>query len=84
MVKIISDGRNKMFYTKCHKCATEFEYQLEDIKTEKTKSIISVGDEDIEAVRCPVCDEIIPSTLMTKEEYDRMFNHYPYNRCGVC
>lgn len=85
MVKIISDGKNKTFYAKCHKCATEFEYQLEDIKTEKVKSIISDKEEDIEAVRCPVCDEIMPSNLITKEEYDKMFNYHPYGGyCGVC
>ena len=73
MVKIVTNGKDKIFYTKCHKCSTEFEYQFEDVKTEKIKSLFGDSESDMEAVRCPVCNEPISATLLTKKEYDNMF-----------
>lgn len=75
MVKIISDGRNKTFYTKCINCATEFEYQLSDVKTEKTENAVF---NEIKTVKCPVCGEAESAMLLTKEEYDKMFERYTY------
>lgn len=84
MVKIISDGRNKTFYTKCMNCATDFEYQLSDVETVAAGHSHVIGNR---AVKCPSCGEFVDATLMTKEECDKILNHYPYGGyyggCGI-
>lgn len=83
MVKIISDGKIKTFYTKCLHCATDFTYQLEDVQTEKEEDSLF----EVKTVKCPSCEENEVATLLTKEEYGKMFLHYPYvghyGGCGV-
>lgn len=82
MVKIISDGKNKTFYTKCMNCATDFEYQLLDVETVAAGHLHVIGNR---AVKCPSCGEFVDATLMTKEECDSIFKRYPYGGyCGVC
>lgn len=74
MVKTITDGKTKIFYTKCLHCATEFTYQLEDVFTEKENDALF----EVKTVKCPSCGENETATLITKEEYDKMFVYYPY------
>ena len=82
MVKIILDGKDKIFYTKCPCCATEFEYQLSDVEDVPAGQYYVIGTK---AVKCPSCQEFVGATLMTKEECDKILNHYPYgSNCGVC
>lgn len=84
MVKTVIDGHEKLFYTKCLSCATEFTYQLSDVQTERTGDAIF---EEIKTVKCPVCGESESAMLLTKEEYENMFMNYPYSgyygRCAV-
>lgn len=82
MTKIISDGNNKTFYTKCYECATDFEYQLSDVETVDSEQTHTIGTK---AVKCPSCGEYVDATLMTEEEQDKYFNGYFYgNNCRVC
>lgn len=84
MTQIILDGKDKVFYTKCLNCATEFTYQLEDVQTEETEYSISMK---VKTVICPSCGEKESAMLLTKEEYDKIFRNYPYGGyyggCGV-
>lgn len=80
MVKITSNGKTKTFYTKCSNCATEFEYQLSDVKEETEEIPFLTG----KSVKCPVCESEEIATLLTKEEYDRItLLNYGYNGCSV-
>lgn len=83
MVKIIKDGKDKIFYTKCLHCATEFEYQLDDVQTEKTEGMIF----EAKTIKCPSCGENTAATLLTREECERLLSNYPpgiyYSGCAV-
>lgn len=68
MTKVISNGKTKNFYTKCSNCATEFEYQLSDVKEENEEIPFLSG----KSIKCPVCESEEIATLLTKEEYNRM------------
>lgn len=80
MTKIISNGKTKTFYTKCANCATEFEYQLSDVKEEAEEIPFLTG----KSVKCPVCESEEIATLLTKEEYQKITPwNYGYNGCSV-
>lgn len=67
MIKIIKDGtRDKKYYGKCHKCATEFEFEHSDVKYEEN----SYSNSETKSIYCPVCGKRIFVSLMTKEEFD--------------
>ena len=83
MIKILKDGtKDKKYFGKCGKCATEFEYEHSDVKYEKN----SYSNSEMKIIHCPVCGEQIFVSLMTKEEYDEANRNprYGYGLSSSC
>lgn len=80
MIKIIKDGREKVFRARCQKCATDFEYQEEDIQeaeplpdgVREPSDLIVTTALQIPRVVCPVCGEKCYAARYTKEEIARV------------
>ena len=83
MIKILKDGtKDKKYFGKCGKCATEFEYEHSDVKYEKSP----VSTAETRILTCPVCGETIFVNLLTKEEVDELGKNsrYGYSNCCIC
>ena len=65
MIKILKNGEEKKYYARCGKCGTEIEYELSDVKRERSYAY----NGEIKTVTCPVCGEVINVNLLSKEEY---------------
>ena len=63
-MKIIKNGKEKIFYHMCHYCATEFEYILEDTNYHNAV--------DKRFIECPVCKMKQLAGLLNKEELMRV------------
>lgn len=76
-MKIIKNGKEKTFFCKCTECATEFEYDSNDIFNGK------MGELPYRMVTCHICHEDLCATLLTKEEFDfyKNFSTYQYFGC---
>lgn len=83
MKKILRSGADKVFYTICRNCSTEFTYQLADTTTEQLplpilqnlfSSDSDVPQKEQKAVVCPLCAEVTPATLTP---YDSVFKPQP-------
>lgn len=77
-MKIIKNGKEKTFFCKCHECATEFEYNYNDIYIPEENGL------KFKFVDCPVCGAKEYVTFQTKEEFDifKNFPTYNYFGCG--
>lgn len=84
MTKIINNGKDKTFYTKCLHCATEFEYQLQDVQVKETGDALF---NEIKTVKCPSCNKDATATLLTREECEELLSNYPpgtyYGGCAI-
>ena len=69
MIKIIANGKEKVFKQRCNNCATDFTYMLEDVKEYNYCS-----DKDI---ICPVCGESMTAYLMIEGEPPNFNPVYP-------
>lgn len=67
MISILTCGKEKKYYAKCGKCATEIEYEHNDVKYERVTGMSG----EIRTVTCPVCGETISVNLLTKEECEK-------------
>ena len=79
MIKIIKDGREKVFRARCQKCATDFEYETEDIQEAEPRSDGAKSPADLIAetalyprVVCPVCGSKAYAARYTEEEIARV------------
>lgn len=78
-MEIIKNGKEKTFYARCGNCATELNYTLDEVKTEKSGSVLR---DTIQYIMCPVCDEHIIVNLLTEDEVKEQANHaIPYGFC---
>ena len=59
MIKIIKDGKPQKFTTKCQDCGCEFEYELEDIKTDFGICLTTYPCQYNTYVICPCCGNYI-------------------------
>lgn len=79
-MKIIKNGKEKVFFEKCTECATEFEYNYDDIHK------LSSGEMECRVITCPVCGKEVYPTLLEKEDFDfyKKFPRYSYfgGKCG--
>lgn len=69
MVKIISNGKEKVFKQRCYNCATDFTYMLEDVKGYNYSF-----DKDI---ICPVCIKRMTAHLIAEGETPNFNPVYP-------
>lgn len=80
-MKIIKNGKEKVFFIKCDECSTEFEYDHNDI-------FLSSGEIQYKIVKCPICGHEVYVTLLSKEEFDfyKNFPQYGYfgSKGGIC
>lgn len=66
MITVLEDGTKKTFYTKCRHCASELEYDYDEV--------IEGNLDDYQTpikwryIVCPVCLSKMEATLLTKEE----------------
>ncbi len=76
-MKIIKNGKEKKFFAKCTECATEFEYNFNDIYTCKKNEL------KYRVVKCPACGNEEYATLQTEKEFEfyKNFPHYPFFGC---
>ena len=65
MIKILKNGEDKKYYARCIKCGTEMEYELSDVKHEKSPAFSG----EIKTISCPICGNIINVSLLSKEEF---------------
>lgn len=73
-MKIIKNGKEKVFFEKCTGCATEFEYNYNDIHNSLS------GEIEYKMVKCPICSKEVYATLLEKEDYEfyKKFPRYSY------
>lgn len=77
-MKIIKNGKEKTFFCKCTECATEFEYNSNDIFIRKDDEL------KYKRVTCPICSTDLYVTFQTKEEFDFYKNFPTYQYFGGC
>ncbi len=81
MINILKSGKDKVFVEKCPYCATEFEYQLEDVTFRKDKADGSISSPRI---TCPVCKFPLDVFMWTKEDRENLSNvTAPYVPCRI-
>jgi len=59
-MKIIKNGNDKVFQISCHKCKSDFEYKLSDVKEVNEQRCDFYGskyNDVVERIFCPVCNE---------------------------
>lgn len=64
MIKIIKNGEEKIFITRCTECASDLTYQLSDVQRIKNNFSLS----SCPYINCPVCDANIYVNLTTEED----------------
>ena len=80
MIKILNNGKEKTYRTRCGHCGTDFTYQNEDVK-EKEKEDYSYSTL---SVKCPVCEKDVYVYLVSVEEWDKQNQNllnYPSYSC---
>lgn len=83
MIKIIKNGKDKVFYTKCSRCATEFTYTYEDIEMGYPETAL-IKELEQPLVECPVCETTISANMITKEEIESFNNTCPMKCAMPC
>lgn len=76
MISVVKNGKEKTYFTRCIKCASELEYEFSDVEfippTDnfcfETKNIV-----------CPVCGEKNCVGLLTKDEFEKQFSIPTYS-----
>lgn len=71
MIKIVKNGREKTFRERCHECATEYDYNIDDVIEIEDKTASLPFMRRIKFVPCPVCGEHNPAALWTVEDWGR-------------
>lgn len=67
MISIIKNGKDKKYFAKCHKCASELEYEHSDITFERSRQI----NDEIKTIVCPECGTTLIISMLTKEETEK-------------
>lgn len=64
MIRILSNGKDKVFEAHCVTCGSDLEYQHEDVQKD--------NDEEFKMryIVCPVCGEKLVALMETKEDRD--------------
>lgn len=80
MISIIKNGKDKKYFIKCYKCASELEYEHSDVVYEHSHRTGS----DETTIVCPVCGTTLIVRMLTKEEIDKGGSSlgFGYTCCG--
>ena len=71
MIKIIKNGNDKIFITRCAECASDLTYTLSDIhKREDEKEKFYTGY-IYPYIICPVCNTRVSANLTTEEDNNK-------------
>ena len=89
-MKIIKNGKEKNFITRCYSCGSDLEYTLEDVYKKEIDSIAAIFAKDssqlmigeVNCISCPVCGKELYALLVTKEEYKKHMNDPQMYACG--
>ena len=81
MITVITNGKEKTYFTRCVKCATDFEYEFSDVEFIpppqdfyfETKNVV-----------CPICGKKNCVYLLTKEEFEKNFPYPASFSSGCC
>lgn len=65
MITVIRDNTKFLYYTKCKKCKSEFNYEYEDVNFSESPYIQMVFGH----VTCPICNYQSCAELQIKEDY---------------
>lgn len=65
MITVIKDNTKLLYYTKCRKCKSEFNYEYEDVDF-KVGRYIQMA---FAHITCPICNFQTIAELQTKDEY---------------
>lgn len=68
-MKVIKNGKEKTFITRCSSCGSDLEYTLEDVNKKK----VEFGE--INYVTCPVCSKELYALLVVEGESPRNDPH---------
>ena len=69
MIKVIKHGKKPKFTKTCPHCGCEFEYEIEDLKTDYNICLTSYPGQYRRYILCPDCGERI--------EHDTIMESYP-------
>jgi len=87
MIKILKEGKPQKFTKTCLECGCEFEYELEDIKTDYTLCLTSYPGQYNTYVICPCCgNSIHHGTIRENLEVPTKINTMKVedNHCETC
>lgn len=89
MIKILKEGRPQKFTTTCPDCGCEFEYELEDVKTDYSICLTTYPGQYNTYVICPCCGKHIHHGTIKAEGYislptSNKLNDAEYNPCDTC
>ena len=81
MIKVITNGKEKIYFTRCVKCATDFEYEFSDVEIVPPVGDYGFGERNI---ICPICGEKNYAGLLTKDEFEKNIPYQvlPWNGCA--
>lgn len=79
MIDIIKNGNEKTFYHRCYSCATNFSYQLEDVRQDE-----EMPDYNSKIVNCPSCGEKQSISFYENQRYAFCDNLSRYNMFPCC
>ena len=71
MIKIIKNGNDKIFITRCAECASDLTYELSEKKRKKDKDDFYTHY-SYPYITCPVCNANTYVTLITEEDNEKM------------
>lgn len=67
MIKIIKNGNDKIFITRCAECASDLTYELSDVQRKKDKNGFYTQPL-YSYINCPVCYASVYVNLTTEED----------------
>ena len=74
MISIVKNGKDKKYFAKCHKCASELEYEHSDVTFERSRQ----SNDDIKTIVCPECGSTLIISMLTKEESEKEGSRYGF------
>lgn len=71
MIKIIKNGNEKIFITRCAECASDLTYELSDVQRKKDTDEF-YAQYSYPYIICPVCNASTYVTLVTEEDNEKI------------
>lgn len=71
MIKIIKNGNEKIFITRCAECASDLTYELSDVQKRKNEDEF-YAQYSYPYIICPICNASTYVTLVTEEDNEKI------------